>query len=219
MNKLKKFFVNGAVAVSITLIIRAVGVMMNVYISGKLGSAAMGLLTLVMSVYGFAVTFASSGINLAVTRMVAEALGIGDRQKALRSMRICLFYSASFGFAASALLFIFSGYIGEHWLGDVRTVNSLKFLSISLTPIAMSSALSGYFTAVRRVVKSAAASIFEQAVKIFLTIYGLLILSPGGIEYSCIAVVGGASLAEFSSFIYNPIAIQSKGNNSTQQSQ
>ncbi len=205
MNKLKKFFINGIVAVSMTLLIRIVSMAMNVYISAKLGTAAMGLLTLVMSVYGFAVTFASSGINLAVTRMVAEALGRGDERKAIRSVRICLAYAAFFGLLASILLFCFSDYIGVYWLGDARTVSSLKFLSLSLTPIALSSALSGYFTAVRRVPKSAVCSVFEQAVKIFLTVYGLVAIAPKGIEYACIAVVGGASLAEFSSFFLSLI--------------
>lgn len=200
MNNLKKFFINGAVAVSVTLLIRIVSMAMNVYISSKLGTAAMGLLTLVMSVYGFAVTFASSGINLAVTRMVAEALGRGDERKAIRSMRICLAYAAFFGLLASILLFCFSEHIGVFWLGDARTVSSLKFLSLSLTPIALSSALSGYFTAVRRVPKNAVCSVFEQAVKIFLTVYGLVAIAPKGIEFACLAVVGGASLAEFSSF-------------------
>ena len=200
MNKLKKFFINGVIAVSITLIIRIVSMAMNVYISAKLGTAAMGLLTLVMSVYGFAVTFASSGINLAVTRMVAESIGQGNERRAIRSVRICLAYAAFFGILASILLFSFSEHIGVHWLGDKRTVSSLKFLSLSLTPIALSSALSGYFTAVRRVPKSAVCSVFEQAVKVFLTVYGLVAIAPKGIEYACLAVVGGASLAEFSSF-------------------
>ena len=83
MNNIKKFFFNGIVAVSMTLLIRAVGMALNAYISARLGAAAMGLITLVMSVYGFAVTFASSGINLAVTRMVAEAIGTGEKDKAM----------------------------------------------------------------------------------------------------------------------------------------
>ena len=200
MNNIKKFFFNGIVSVSMTLLIRAVGMALNAYISARLGAAAMGLITLVMSVYGFAVTFASSGINLAVTRMVAEAIGTGEKDKALKSMRLCLLYAVFFGSLASVLLFFSSGYIGRHWLGDERTVSSLKFLAISLTPIAVSSALSGYFTAVRRVSKSAFASVLEQTVKIFLTIYGIIIIAPKGIEYACLSVVGGASLAEFGSF-------------------
>ncbi|MBR5452775.1 MAG: 2-C-methyl-D-erythritol 2,4-cyclodiphosphate synthase, partial [Clostridia bacterium] len=175
-------------------------VLTHAVMDALLGAAAMGLITLVMSVYGFAVTFASSGINLAVTRMVAEAIGVNDCKKAVRSMRLCLAYAVFFGSLASVLLFFLSGYIGKNWLGDERTVSSLKFLAVSLTPIAVSSALSGYFTAVRRVTKSAFASAFEQAAKIFLTIYGLLIFAPRGIEYACLSVVGGASLAEFGSF-------------------
>ena len=71
--------------------------------------------------------------------------------------------------------------------------------------IALSNVLSGYFTAVRKVSRNAAAQIFEQLFKIFVSVYLLLYILPDGIEYACIALVGGGMLAEAASFIVSLI--------------
>lgn len=44
----------------------------NIYISNKIGAEAIGLFSLVMSIYLFFVTIATSGLNLACTYLVAE---------------------------------------------------------------------------------------------------------------------------------------------------
>ena len=60
---------------AVTIGIRYVSVSFNIYINNKIGAVAMGLFTLISSVYGFALTLATSGISLATTKLVSEALG------------------------------------------------------------------------------------------------------------------------------------------------
>ena len=83
-------------------------------------------------------------------------------------------YSLAFGLLATAGLFFGSGLIGGSVLSDPRTVGSLRVLSASLLPAALSSALSGYFIGVKRVGFNAAVSVFCQLVRILLTV----ILAP-----------------------------------------
>lgn len=69
-------FLRNALVLSLSgLVLRCVSVSFNVYLTDKLGADGIGLYSLVMSVYSFAVTVATSGINLAATRMVAEGVG------------------------------------------------------------------------------------------------------------------------------------------------
>lgn len=200
MKKVKAFFLNAALLTATSFLMRTVGVTFGVYLSNKIGAAGMGLFQLIMSVYTLAVTFATSGISLAATRLVAEELGKGNESGAKKAMRRCLIYSVCFGTAASVLLYHYADVVGTVWLGDARTVVSLRLLAISLPFIAMSAAIGGYFTAVRRVFKSATSQVFEQIVRIVLTIMGLTVLMPKGLEYACLAIVGGGSLAELCSF-------------------
>lgn len=182
---------------------RFVGVTFNVYITGKIGAAGMGLYSLIMSVGGFAITFAVSGVNLAATKLTAEALGHDSPASVRSAMKRCICYSLMFGITAQILLLLLSEPISLKLLCDKRSIVPLRILSVSLPFISLSSALNGYFTAVRRVLKSASAQIFEQFVFISVTVYTLGRLAPKGTEYACIAIIGGATIAEFLSLAYS----------------
>lgn len=202
MSEFRRYVRNALVLVGASLLMRSVSLAFNAYVSGKIGAEGMGLFSLIMSVYGFAVTFATSGINLAVNRLCAEALGAGDEGRVGAIMRRALLYALFFGGTASLCLFAFAGEIGGVFLGDVRTVPSLRLLACSMVPIALSSVLGGYFNAMRRVSRNAITQLFEQAVRIGLTVFGLIALAPAGIGYACLALVGGSALAEFCSFFF-----------------
>lgn len=206
MTNVKRYFINALMLTAVSLVMRTVSVAFNVILTEKVGAEGMGLLTLVMSVNGFAVTFATSGISLAVTRMTAETVITAKKSDAPRIlsnvMNSAMIYSVAFGLTGCALLLITAKPIGISILGDARTVPALRLLALTLPPIALSSALSGYFNACRRVYKNAVTQVGEQAVKVMLITGGLLLLSPSGLEYALIAVVGGGAVAEALSFAF-----------------
>ena len=183
---------------------RGVAVSFNVYVSSKIGAEGMGLLNLTQTVYGFAITLATSGINLAVVRLVSNALPYGNEsyfdeksdRRVYKIMRNALFYCLFFSVLSSVLLFSFAKPLGTYALGDKRTVSSLKLLALTLVPISISSALNGYFSAVRRVYKSVIVQICEQGAKITVVSALLILIAPAGLEYACIAVVAGGAVSE-----------------------
>lgn len=197
-NRAKTFIYNSLLLTLSAVLMRAVGVGYNVYISNRVGAEVMGLYSLVSNVWGFALTLATSGINLASTRCVAEA---GVNQTEIKAaMRKCILYALSFGAGASVLLFSLSKPISILWLDDARATNPLRIMAFSLPAISVSSALSGYFSAVRRVWKTAAVQVTEQAIKIFGVALLLTPLMPRGVEYACVAIVLGGAIAEILSF-------------------
>ena len=128
--------------------VRAVGVYFNVYISNRVGAEGMGLYSLAANVWGFAMTLALSGINLAATRCVAEADGRGGEIRA--AMKRAIAYALSFGIGAAVLLLALSKPIAIFWLKEERVILALRLFAISLPAISVCSALNGYFSAVRR---------------------------------------------------------------------
>lgn len=197
-----RFILNGAVLAVAGIIIRTVAVSFNGYVSRRVGAEGMGLFTLVMSVYGLAVTLASSGVNLAVVRMTAESVAAGGgRGEVSRIMRRAMLYGLGFGVLSAVILFFSAGVIGERVLGDVRTVISLRAMAFGMPPIAVTSALAGYFTGIGRAYKNAIISAVEQAVKIILIICGIVIFLPMGIKYACFALVLASALAEGGSLL------------------
>ena len=142
MSEFRRYVRNALVLVGASLLMRSVSLAFNAYVSTKIGAEGMGLFSLVMSVYGFAVTFATSGINLAVTRLVAEALGRGEEGRVRAVLRRAVLYACFFGGIASVALFFGASAVGTGLLGDARTVPSLRLLACSMLPIALSSVFS-----------------------------------------------------------------------------
>ena len=194
--RVRCFLKNGISLSLAALLLRTVSVSFGAYVSGRIGAEGMGLYSLIMSVYTLAVTFATSGVQLATTRLVSEALGRGEPEGARAALRTALGYATVCGAIASLLLAVLAPLIGRVWLGDARTLPALRLLSLALLPVALSSVFSGYFTAVRRPSRTAAVSIAEQATRILLTVYLLTALLPSGLGYACLALVGGSALAE-----------------------
>ncbi len=205
MKTKQQYFYNALLLTAVTLLMRTVGVGFNVYVSGKVGAEAMGLLSLVSGVYNFAVTFATSGIHLATVRTFAERLKLSGGAENKKCLRACLSYAAFFGTLGTVLLLTLARPIGLHVLKDERTVRALRMLALTLLPIAISAVFNGYFTAVRRAYKNAFAQVTEQAVKIAFTGYLLVIVAPKTVEGSIIAILMGGAVSETFTFLLNLI--------------
>ena len=136
---------------AVSLAIRYISVAFNVYITNRIGASAMGLFTLVSSVYGFALTLATSGISLATTKLVSEAIGgvnESDRDITIRAiMKKSLLFSFAISFTISVALYLLAPNISESILKDTRTLKSLRLLALTLVPIALSSSVGVYLPA------------------------------------------------------------------------
>ena len=196
MSRLKKFIFNSFLMTGTAFFMRLVALAFGVWISNKIGAEAMGLYSLISSVYTFAFTLATAGISLTVTRMTADALGRGKNAEIRGIMARCILYALFFGILSQMLLSAFADIIGNDILSDARTVAPLRLMSFTLPLISVASALSGYFTAMRRVVKNSATQITEQGIKITVTVILLTTVMPSGIEYACIALALGGVVAE-----------------------
>ena len=197
-------FIRNALLLSlVSILMRGLAVSFSAYVNRKIGPESMGLVTLTMSVYGFAVTVALSCVNLGAVRMTSarcaelEGADAASWRYAMgRVMRAAAGYSLLFGLTSGAVLYLSSEMVAEKLLADMRTLDSLRVLALSLPFISLSSALSGYFTGIRKAAKNAAATVAEQAVKIAVTSAALTLILPGNVEAACFAVVGGSAVSE-----------------------
>ena len=166
MKTKQQYFYNALLLTLVALLIRTVSVSFNVYVSNRVGAEAMGLLSLVGSVYGFAVTLATSGIHLATVRVVAEGLERSNGAESRACLRSCLRYAACFGTLSTVLLSSLSSPLGHYVLKDPRTIRAMRALALTLLPISLTTVMNGYFTAVRRAWKNAVSQVSEQSIKI-----------------------------------------------------
>ncbi len=200
MSRVRAMLKNTLLLTGTSLLMRTVGISFQVYLTKRIGASGIGLFQLIMSVSMLAATFALSGIRFATTRLVSEELGKGSPGGIKKVVVRCLVYALSFGSAAMVALYFNAEMIGTRWIGDGRTVLSLRILSLSLPAFALSHVLSGYFTAVCRVIKSAAVNMAEQLIRIGVVVAAFSLTAGYTVERACAFIVAGGVVGEVFSF-------------------
>ena len=126
MRKSRKYIFNAVLLAAVTVAMRAIGVSFNAFVTRKAGAGAVGLFTLVGSVYSLAVTLGLSGVNLAAVRLTSRCLALCEAQgmsgcemrKTLkREMGGCIVYALFFGTLAGLLLHALAYPVGTYILG------------------------------------------------------------------------------------------------------
>ncbi len=201
MTNRKKFLYNGILLTIVGLSIKTVNLFFSAFVSRKIGAEAVGLFALIGSVYSFAVTFATSGINLTVTRLVAACVGENKNEEIRSVMFHAVKYALIFSGSAAATLFFGAGYFAGAVLHEPRAEAPLRVLAVSLIPIALSAVISGYFIGVKRIVKNALVQVLSQIFKIIMSVVLIVKMSSAGIEYGVMALCISGVLAELFSFL------------------
>ena len=197
----KRLIMNTALLTGSSLAMSAISMSFQVWLAGRIGSAGIGLYQLVLSVAFLCTTFAVSGIRFAATRLVSEELGHERSWSVAAAMRRCFAYSLFFGLSSLVVLWTFAEPIGFLWIGDARTVKSLKLIAFSMPFLSLSSVMSGYFTACGRVWKPTAVHLGEQLITIGFVAFFLTHSPAGDIEKNCAAVMLGNVCGDVISFV------------------
>lgn len=201
MKQARQIFRDALLLTAAAFSMRTASVIFGVAVSRRAGPEAMGLFSLISGVYGFALTLATSGIQLGVTRVVTETLSRGNAARVRAVLHRAILYALICGSAAALLLVSGAGLIGTRFLSDVRSVRPLRLFAMTLPLISFSSVCSGYFVAVRHARRNAAVQIFGQAVRFALTVLLLLAVAPDNAEDICVLLVLGGAASEVLAFL------------------
>ena len=139
----RRLVYNTALLTGSSLLMSCIGMAFQVWLVGRIGSSGIGLYQLTLSVTNLCATLAISGIRFAATRLISEELGRENPGGIRLAMARCLFYGCFFGLAAGLILWLLAQPIGFLWVGDARTVRSLRISAFSMPCISLCSAVSG----------------------------------------------------------------------------
>ncbi len=203
VKNISRFLLSGSIMTLCSIILRTVSLGFNVYVANTAGPEAVGLYSMLGTVYGFCVTLALSGINLALTRLLAESIAIGNTQRGEKLIKSAIVLALGFGFFSSLMLLTVAKPVSVIWLKEPRAVRPMTILAFSLPAVALSSVFNGYFTACRRAYKNSFSQLAEMCQRIGFTILFFGIISMHDPESACIALALGSALAEIGIFAVN----------------
>ena len=172
------------------LAMQGVSMLFRVWLSRRVGAAGMGLVQLVLSVGGLAMTAGVSGARVAALYLCAEELGLARSRGVARVLEACLRYGLAASMAAGLALILGADLLARRWIGDAAAAGSLRLLGLFLPADCLGAILSGWFTASGRVGRLVGVQAVERGASIVLTV---LLLRAGG--DACRAVVLGGGLA------------------------
>lgn len=203
MRKAKLFFINGIILTTTSLGLRGIGLLFNIYVANKVGSEAIGIFSLLMSVYSFAITVATSGIGIACTCIVSEEFAKKNYENGLKAVKTSIIFAILLGISSSILIILFAPLISSTWLKNSVSEIPIYLISLGLPLISVSSVIGGYFSSVEKPYKSAISQILETSVKIIATIYLLYINPSKDVESICISLILADVISEIFSFSLN----------------
>ena len=176
----------------VNLLLRFAGTGFQVYLSGRIGAAGIGLLQLVMSVNGLAVVAGIAGIRTASMYLTAEELGKKKHGNVRWVLSGCFVYSILLSSLVSALLFSFAPMIAECWIGHPETMDALRLFSLFLPVICLANVMTGYFTAANRIGTLAAVEVAEQVLSMIITLGTLTVFADNDPLKASLCVIFGS---------------------------
>lgn len=194
MPKKKPIFYSALLLTGVNLLLRVVGTSFQVYVSGRIGAAGVGLLQLVMSVGSLAMVAGMAGIRTATMYLTAEELGRKQKGNVTWVLSACFLYSILCSGTVAAGLYFFAPRIALYWIGNAETVGAIRMYAAFLPVICLCGVLTGYFTAANRIETLAAVEVGEQLMSMAVTMTALSFWAGENAGRACVSVVLGGGM-------------------------
>lgn len=196
------FIINSGILIISSLVIKILASSFEIYIANLIGAEAVGVFSIIMSIYAFGITLATSGIHLATTKVLSEELEMGNSKNIRKILIRSITYSLILGSITFILAICFAPYICDVCLKGKVNYITIYILALSFPFVSITSGINGYFMAVRKVIKSSICQILSQIIRILIITITLSYIFPKTINYSILALCLGSTLSEIIYFIF-----------------
>lgn len=201
MIKKLPIFYSALMLTGVNLLLRFVSTTFQVYITGLIGAAGVGLMQLVLSVGSLALTAGVAGIRTATMYLTAGEVGKRRPQNVVWVLSGCFIYSIVCSGAVALLLYCFSGKIAALWLGVPAAADAVRMLAGFLPVSCLCGVMVGYFTAANRIGTLAAVEVAEQACSMGVTLLFLRFWAGDDSVRACQSVVLGSGFGSMLTLI------------------
>jgi len=174
-NRRQESFIRGAMMLSLAaLVSRLLGALYKPIVvrifapyDGHGGAAGIGLTQVPLTAYMVVLSFTSVGLNVGISRLVAERMALGDVRGARRVFRFALRLMAVLGLVSSIVL-----WFGAPWIvlliSDqiVDTIPGFRAMAPALFFVSVMAAYRGLFQGFQYMTPNAYSQIIEQVVRV-----------------------------------------------------
>lgn len=161
-------FVKGAAVLGIAgLIVKLLGAVFRLPLAGMIGATGMAYYSPAYYTYTVFVVIATSGIPVAISKLIAESITIGDHEEAYRVFRISFWLMFSIGVLSFLIMFF-----GAEKIAALQNIEEAKLPMMAVAPalliVPVMSAYRGYYQGIQNMVPTAISQVIEQVFRVAL---------------------------------------------------
>lgn len=145
---------------------RIMGFFYRIFLSRMFHAEGVGLYQLIFPVYALFFSFTAAGIQVALSRIVANRMATNRRKDALLALKSALCISVVLSLGAVLILQRYSTEIAQNLLSEDRCGVLLAVMSYSFPFAAVHSCICGYYLGLKQTKIPALSQLAEQAVRI-----------------------------------------------------
>ncbi|TCP32263.1 stage V sporulation protein B [Scopulibacillus darangshiensis] len=199
----KQSFLKGTfILMAAGMITKILGVVNKIVIARIIGDEGVGLYMMAYPTLILTVTLTQMGLPVAISKMVAEASALNDRNKIKRILTVSFMVVGVLSVVFTTVMVLLAPLLSRTVFTDERTLYPLIAIAPIVPIVAVSSVLRGYFQGLSNMKPYAYSQVIEQVVRISLVAFLATSLLPLGIEYAAGGAMIAGVIGEFVSLIY-----------------
>ena len=191
----KQSFTRGAMILATASVVsRLLGVAYMVALPRIIHDEGMGLLQMVRPVYNLAVILSVAGLPVALSKLVAEQLALGNTGGAIRVFRWTLLLMMMLGTIFATALGLGAEWFVTNIIRDSLSYPALLAMVPSVFLLTMVAGLRGFFQGMQYMTPSAVSQVVEQICRVVTMLTLATMLMPQGVQYGAAGASAGSAL-------------------------
>ncbi len=209
-----KLFQGAMILTAAGFITRFMGFFFRIFLSHAFGEENVGLYQLVFPVYALCISLSTSGIQTALSRMVAGKVSLGRQNEAKSILYTALSLTLLLSFTEVIFVQQNALFIAETFLGDARCQELLVIISYALPCAAVHSCICGYSFGLQKASLPAISQLIEQTLRILFVICLFFFMKQSGRVPSIQIAAAGIVVGEFASALFSSRFLSKQGSSS-----
>lgn len=193
----KQSFLFSAIILAVGgILAKIIGAFYKIPLTNILGANGMGVYYLIFPIYSLFLVISSSGISIAVTKLIATERKLRNRENEIKIFNSGLIFSFGVSFVLSLIILFFARDISI-MQGNENAYLGYMVIAPAIICASLISILRAYFQGVENFVPTSFSTIVEQIVKLIFGLFLSIRFLNYGIEYAVAGAVLGVTISEF----------------------
>lgn len=193
----KQSFIKGTmILLAAGIVNRLLGFVPRITLPRVIGAEGVGLYQMGYPFMILIITIISSGVPLAVAKLVAEAESEGNERKVRAVVKLSLLATCGLAVAFTLLCLWAAPWVTTHLLTDERVYRTFIAMCPILPIVAVSGVFRGYFQGRQNMIPTAASQVVETLVRIAAMLALAYLLLPYGVEWAAAGAMIGVVIGE-----------------------